>query len=193
MSIRKHWGKITLGIAASFWAGCNDSGTEAEYIQGGENICTNEQNEECGGGAVIALYGVAPTYDISSSSITGDCTEGNCAESSSGMGESSSSVNSEYPYVLYSDPSVHCKDSSRTEFVTCATSNSKISDTDEPAPLYGVTAPVCTPHQFTTSYIQCDNGETLTYGYKKKDDVIYTPEEYEQVFGKENPGDSADQ
>lgn len=185
MSIRKHWGKITLSIAASFWAGCEDS-TKPEYIQGGENICTNEHDTECGNGAVIALYGVAPTYDISSSSITGDCTEGNCAESSS-------SADPEYPYVLYSDPTVHCKDSSRTEFVTCATSNSKISDIDEPAPLYGVTAPVCTPHQFTTSYIQCDNGETLTYGYKKKDGVIYTPEEYEQVFGKENPGDSADQ
>lgn len=172
MSIRKHWGKITLGIAASFWAGCNDSGTEAEYIQGGENICTNEQNEECGGGAVIALYGVAPTYDISSSSITGDCTT------------SSSSVNSEYPYVLYSDPSVHCKDSTVYVPSPCENASKSYASTDENAPLYGIVPVVCaTPSRYDPIF-KCDNGDSLsTYSYKEKDGIIYTNKEYDELFG----------
>ncbi|MDO4946642.1 MAG: hypothetical protein Q4E52_03585 [Fibrobacter sp.] len=184
MSIRKHWGKITLGIAASFWAGCNDSGTEAEYIQGGENICTNEQNEECVAGAVIALYGVAPTYDISSSSITGDCAEGNCVESSSGMGESSSSVNSEYPYVLYSDPSVHCKDSTVYVPSPCENASKSYASTDENAPLYGIVPIVCnTPSRYDPIF-KCDNGDSLpAYRYKEKDGIIYTNKEYDELFG----------
>lgn len=183
MSIRKHWGKITLSIAASFWAGCNET-TEPEYIQGGEKTCTNEQNKECVAGAVIALYGVQPNFDISSGSVSGDCTEGNCAESSSGMGESSSSVNSEYPYVLYSDPSVHCKDSTVYVPSPCENASKSYASTDENAPLYGIVPVVCsTPSRYDPIF-KCDNGDSLsTYSYKEKDGIIYTNKEYNELFG----------
>lgn len=125
MSIRKHWGKITLSIAASFWAGCNET-TEPEYIQGGENICTNEHDTKCVTSTVIALYGVQPNFDISSGSVSGDCAT------------SSSSVNSEYPYVLYSDPSVHCKDSTVYVPSPCENASKSYASTDENAPLYGI-------------------------------------------------------
>ncbi len=168
MSIRKHWGKITLSIAASFWAGCNET-TEPEYIQGGENNCTDEQNSGCGN--AIALYGVAPTYDISSSSITGDC-------------ESSSSINSEYPYVLYSDPSVHCKDSTVYVPSPCKNASKSYASTDEYAPLYGIVPVVCsTPSRYDPIF-KCDNGDSLsTYSYKEKDGIIYTNKEYDELFG----------
>lgn len=183
MSIRKHWGKITLGIAASFWAGCNET-TEPEYIQGGEKICTNEHDTECGNSTVIALYGVQPNFDISSGSVSGDCTEGNCAESSSGMGESSSSVNSEYPYVLYSDPSVHCKDSTVYVPSPCKNASKSYASTDENAPLYSIVPIVCnTPSRYDPIF-KCDNGDSLsTYSYKEKDGIIYTNKEYDELFG----------
>lgn len=183
MSIRKHWGKFVLGLAASFWAGCNET-TEPEYIQGGENGCTDEQNMGCGG--AIALYGVAPNFDISSGSISGDCPDGNCAASSSSMDESSSSVNSEYPYVLHSDPTVHCKDSTHTYMVACPSSRKKAAEEDlqQAAPLYGIVTPVCRDHQATDNYFVCNNGNVLSGTlYMKVDDVIYTREEYQQLFG----------
>lgn len=173
MSLRKHWGKLTLGIAASFWAGCNDTGAEAEFK--GEPISCGEQ-EECGSNTVIALYGV-PVYDISSSSIAGDC-------------ESSSSVESEYPYVLYSDSNVHCKDTVKQELSSCPTYSPTVASLEEEQPMYGVVSPVCQPTWHDVSYYKCDNGKMLyRYNYKEKDGVIYTNEEYEQLFGKENSAD----
>lgn len=189
MSLRKHWGKFTLSIAAGFWAGCNDTGTEPETK--GEAITCGEQGE-CGVGNAIALYGV-PTYDISSGSVVGECEPGAvCGESSSSEAvESSSSVESEYPYVLYSDPNVRCKDSTKTELVTCNYEPLIASADDEYAPLYGVTTPACIPHEFNTPYFKCDNGEVLDgYSCKEKDGIVYTNEEYGQLF---DSGNSADQ
>lgn len=185
MSLRKHWGKLTLGIAASFWAGCNDTGTEAEFK--GEPISCGEQ-EECGSNTVIALYGV-PVYDVSSSSIAGDC-------------ESSSSAEIEYPYVLYSDPNVHCKDTTQTIQMTnevkCPTAKTDSNSINEVMPVYGVVYPTCNEGSFVTSvtvsYYKCDNGEMLnTSDYKEKDGVVYTNKEYEQLFGKENSADQQEQ
>lgn len=171
MSIRKHWGKITLSIAASFWAGCNET-TEPEYIQGGENICTNEHDTKCVTSTVIALYGVQPNFDISSGSVSGDCTT------------SSSSVNSEYPYVLYSDPSVHCKDSTVYVPSPCENASKSYASTDENAPLYGIVPIVCnTPSRYDPIF-KCDNGDSLsTYSYKEKDGIIYTNKEYDELLG----------
>lgn len=172
MSIRNHWGKITLGIAASFWAGCEDStGTSYETNLGyGENVCPNEQSNACGN--AVALYGVQPNFDISSGSVSGDCTT------------SSSSVNSEYPYVLYSDPSVHCKDSTVYVPSPCKNASNSYASTDENAPLYGIVPVVCsTPSRYDPIF-KCDNGDSLsTYSYKEKDGIIYTNKEYNELFG----------
>ena len=93
MKIRKLLTKLILTLTAFFWAGCDDDHSGApEYIGGDLEDC-DADHVSCGGG-MIALYGVAPVFDESSSSISSsDSCEQCCDEmiSSSSEGSFSSS------------------------------------------------------------------------------------------------------
>lgn len=79
MNIRKLITKFALTVSAFFWAGCeDDTSSSPEYIIGDKD-CESD-NVSCGGG-MIALYGVAPVFDESSSSISSsDSCEQGCDE-----------------------------------------------------------------------------------------------------------------
>lgn len=223
MSIRKHKGKIALSIAAAFWAACdNDSGNEPtfEIIKG--NSC--EEDEQAAGCQAIALYGV-PSYDMSSAEVSGDCDEASgCAESSSSeasatesssseaLAPASSSVNSEYPYPLYSDPNVHCKDTTTYQYTNnCPKSTSpkyydcnsykellstnkylseeelvkmekEALECNMPAPVYGVSYPVCNESYYSSVSYTCDDGKPFNRKYLLHEGVVYTQEEYNALF-----------
>ncbi len=104
MNLRKHWKKFVLTAAAFFWAGCSDDDSSEQILIGPVSDCTDDgslnngdESFNCGGG-MIALYGVAPVFDESSSSVTSsDSCEQGCDEmiSSSSVESSSSSRNEE--------------------------------------------------------------------------------------------------
>ncbi|SHL21182.1 hypothetical protein [Fibrobacter sp. UWEL] len=98
MNIRKTFTKLALSLTAFFWASCDDNSSEPKaYIGGGDSICgEDDESIECGG--MIALYGVGPVYDESSSSITSsDSCEQGCDEmiSSSSVANPESSSSGE--------------------------------------------------------------------------------------------------
>jgi len=82
MSFGKYWRHFVMAMAAFFWAGCdNDSSTSSEDLERLQPIGDRcDEDGFCGGG-MIALYGVAPVYDFSSSSVESsdscdDCDDG---------------------------------------------------------------------------------------------------------------------
>lgn len=116
MNIRKHWKKMVLAAAAFFWAGCNDDvGTNVQVKElpdcgDGSEASNGESGCIGNGGGMIALYGVAPVIDGSSSSVvSSDSCEQNCDEmisSSSQVADSSatapaSSAGSQVDSTLY--------------------------------------------------------------------------------------------
>jgi len=140
MSLRKYWGKLTLSIAAMFWAGCD-----------GDNSVTESVVEE-------------------SSSSGGD---------------------SEYPYVLKKDSSVHCKDSVYAYHNECPQTSSASSDIGDVQPLYGVVNPVCKDTYYETTKYDCEDGTSVpSYMYVEKDGVLYTREEYDESFGNSSSSSS---
>lgn len=100
MNLRKHWKNFALTAAAFFWAGCSDDNNSEQTFVGPDSDCNDDGSlnngdvsSNCGGG-MIALYGVAPVFDESSSSVTSsDSCEQGCDEmiSSSSVESSSSS------------------------------------------------------------------------------------------------------
>ena len=87
MNIRKIFTKITLTFAAFFWASCSEDGNSEQVVIGPVSDCNDDGSlnngdvsSNCGGG-MIALYGVAPVFDESSSSISSsDSCEQGCDE-----------------------------------------------------------------------------------------------------------------
>ena len=98
MNIRKIFTKITLTFAAFFWASCSEDGSSEQVVIGPVSDCNDDGSlnngdvsSNCGGG-MIALYGVAPVFDESSSSVTSsDSCEQGCDEMLSSSSEGSSS------------------------------------------------------------------------------------------------------
>lgn len=171
MSIRKHKGKIALSIAAAFWAAC-DSGSSSEPTFEASEEPFREGDNQVIGNQAIALYGV-PSYDMSSSSITGNCAEGtNCAESSS-------SADNEYPNILATDPSVHCKDSTvYYRIYQCIKAAKRAAPilSDAAAPVYGVpNTPICdySMPQAINSFVCTDGNIYSPPRYTEKDGVVY--------------------
>lgn len=87
MNIRKIFTKIALTVAAFFWASCSEDGGSEQVVIGPVSDCNDDGSlnngdvsSNCGGG-MIALYGVAPVFDESSSSISSsDSCEQGCDE-----------------------------------------------------------------------------------------------------------------
>lgn len=87
MNVRKIFTKITLTFAAFFWASCSEDGSSEQVVIGPVSDCNDDGSlnngdvsSNCGGG-MIALYGVAPVFDESSSSISSsDSCEQGCDE-----------------------------------------------------------------------------------------------------------------
>ncbi len=87
MNIRKIFTKITLTFAAFFWASCSEDSNSEQVFVGPVSDCNDagslnngDVSSNCGGG-MIALYGVAPVFDESSSSISSsDSCEQGCDE-----------------------------------------------------------------------------------------------------------------
>lgn len=100
MNTRKIFTKFVLTVAAFFWAGCGDDSDSKHPVVGPISDCSDDDSlnngnmsSHCGGG-MIALYGVAPVFDESSSSVSSSDSCGqNCDEmiSSSSVESSSSS------------------------------------------------------------------------------------------------------
>lgn len=87
MNTRKIFTKFVLTVAAFFWAGCGDDSDSKHPVVGPISDCSDDDSlnngnmsSHCGGG-MIALYGVAPVFDESSSSISSsDSCEQGCDE-----------------------------------------------------------------------------------------------------------------
>lgn len=171
MSIRKHKGKIALGIAAAFWAACDSgSGSEPtfEIVKG--DTCDDENQVGC---QTIALYGV-PSYDMSSAEISGNCDEGSdCAKSSS-------SVGNEYPNTFAADTSIHCKDSLVTFDVFLCSKVAKAAApllSETAVPVYGAptpNTPICGNQRTVINSFVCTDGNIYAPPrYIEKDGVVY--------------------
>lgn len=86
MNTRKIFTKFVLTVAAFFWAGCGDDSDSKHPVVGPISDCSDDDSlnngnmsSHCGG--MIALYGVAPVFDESSSSISSsDSCEQGCDE-----------------------------------------------------------------------------------------------------------------
>lgn len=75
MNVRKLFTKIALTLSAFFWVGCSEDNNSEPVIVGPISDCDDDgslnygnASSNCGGG-MIALYGVAPVFIESSSSI----------------------------------------------------------------------------------------------------------------------------
>ncbi len=102
MNLRKHWKNFILTAAAFFWASCSEDGSSEQVFVGPISDCNDDGSlnngdvsSNCGGG-MIALYGVAPVFDESSSSVTSsDSCEQGCDEMISSSSEATASSSSE--------------------------------------------------------------------------------------------------
>lgn len=121
MNVRKHWKNFILTAAAFFWASCSEDSNSEQVFVGPISDCSDDGSlnngdvsSNCGGG-MIALYGVAPVFDESSSSVTSsDSCEQGCDEmissSSSDAPESSSSSEVSSSSAVTPELEAYCED-----------------------------------------------------------------------------------
>ena len=191
MSISKHWKKIALALTSVFWTACDDDASSAihPYDPG---IC-NADDEECQLEPIksdtmhqaIALYGVNPVYDQSSSSVTSSdpCEGENCAspESSSSVEPASSAI--------APDEKIACEEAT---LLRTGPSEPCIEDI---CPEYGVPL-------YEISGLKCEDGEEYElqsicpeYGidskcrdtYVGKNGKVYSEEEFKKIYKMAKP------
>lgn len=177
MNFRKHWKKLCLSGAALFWASCSTS-EDSEPVGpiSGENLCndSSELSTNCAGG-MIALYGVAPIYDPDSGYISSsdtceeDCESSLSSSSSDSIEQSSSSkTNETYGYKVFADTTINCKKGSF----------------EEDQQFFNATAGMTLHKYVTVKGFICNNDSNYSAEVlKQKGDYLYTPEEYEKLFG----------
>lgn len=176
MSITKYRRKLALCVAAFFWAGCDSDTSSAAPEVVSDNLGEITSSDSAGEAG-------SPVQQSSSSEAVPE---------SSSEAESSSSVNSEYPYTLSTFPNVHCKDSSYFHKSWCPSSKPSlkqaVAEMAENEPLYGIVQPVCQDYDRTVNVYTCDNGCTYSPGAfnKLEGDTIFQ-QEYSTIDNKYIP------
>ncbi|WP_407442197.1 hypothetical protein [Fibrobacter sp.] len=204
MIIRKHWKRFTLIVATLFLVSCGSDS---------ESVSADSLNSE--------QYISSATQKSSSSRRVKSSSSESTDPSSSDVIESSSSSSAEklksneaipssgeYPYLLYSDPNVHCKDttivylindcpvtSTLKEFYTCEEYRDKLSNNktlfEEELVEMEKDALECDlpdsarskcveTYGSRTSYV-CTNGKIFNYSMLR-DGLVYTAVEYVKLF-----------
>ena len=159
MSITKYRRKLALCVAAFFWAGCDSDTSSAapEVVSDNLGEITSSSSE-----ATAPTSSSEVEAATSSESFDPLSSSSEAVPESSSEAESSSSVNSEYPYTLSTFPNVHCKDSSYFHKSWCPSSKPSlkqaVAEMAENEPLYGIVQPVCQDYDRTINLYTCDNG-----------------------------------
>ena len=197
MIIRKHWKKFTLVVASLFWASCgSDSDSvsadpEEPVSSAVEGPISSERVDPASSGAVEPASSSSAVDPVSSEAV---------------------SSSSEYPYPLYSDPNVHCKDTTTYQYTNnCPKSTSpkyydcnsykellstnkylseeelvkmekEALECNMPDPVYGVSYPVCNESHYSSVSYTCDDGKPFNRKYLLHEGVVYTQEEYNALF-----------